>query len=348
MTELKTLLRRKLFNIIEAVLSNIPEESRIGVLSSGGIDSSTIIAILLKLGRQPQAITLGFGGDNDEIESARAVCDNLGVTHRVKVMSRILESVNVTNRALNEPYRAACYYYDALKFARDCGVEHLFDGLGVDEFYGGYGFRYERVIEYVNRGQSPVDSYVMGAHPNDYVGEEIFGNNMKNIHIDWEELFPYFRNGLPILEQIFLSDYNSKCRQNFVPLAKLSKELGFQIHYPWVADEFIDFSMIVPTNLKYDLETAETKILFRKAVEDLIPDVAIRKPKQGFGPALDRVWSELRPLAEDAILDGQLAEAGVINRNYYKVALTCESPQTLQINKCWDAFTLEDFIQQSG
>jgi len=346
--DLSVLLRQQLFDIIGAIVSRIPEKSHIGVLSSGGIDSTAILAILLKLGYQPEAITLGFGGENDEIESAHVVAEYFSVEHKVHIKNRILDSTGPANEPLDEPYRAACYYYDALKFARDCGIQHVFDGLGIDEFFGGYGFRYKKVLQLIDNGCGRVESYLKGAHPNDYVdSDEMFGPKLKGVEINWSNLFPFFsNNGLSILEQIFIADYNAKCCQNFIPLARLESKLGLHIYYPWLADRLIDFSLRVPSELKYDSTSGRTKILFRKAIEDLVPPATLKKPKQGFAPSLGQVMNELRPLLEGSVLDGLLVSSEYLDRSYYKTAIEAHSPSTVQINKCWDAFTLETFLRR--
>jgi len=345
--EMALRLRQLLFDIVRSKATQIPKGCHLGVLSSGGIDSSTILAILVRLGYDPQAITVGFGEEHDEIESAEVVAQNLGIGHRVRVVDKILDSTTITNSLLDEPYRAACFYYDTLKFAHDCGVECLFDGLGVDEFFGGYDFRYEKVLQLATAGRSRVKSYLFGAHPNDYTEDDkMFGPLLREIEVDWNGMFPYFDNSLPLLEQVFIADYNAKCRQSFVPLARLATEVGIDICYPWLNNEFIDFSLRVPSELKYDPASGRSKILFRKAVEDLVPSEAIRKPKQGFGPSPKRVFDELRRPVRDLVMDGQLVSSGYLSRGYYKTAIEADSPSTVQINKCWDAFTLEKFLEE--
>lgn len=70
----------------------------------------------------------------------------LGVPHHVRLLDKILSATADANSSLDEPYRGACFCYDALRFVRESGVRYIFDGLGLDEFFGGYGFRYERVM----------------------------------------------------------------------------------------------------------------------------------------------------------------------------------------------------------
>jgi len=343
--ELQTIL----FDIVRSTASSIPKGERIGVLSSGGIDSTTVMAILCRLGYRPEAYSIGFGSENDEIDAARMAADFLGVTYHARVLDKILASTVDANRLLDEPYRAACFYYDALKFAGS-GARYVFDGLGVDEFLGGYGFRYERVMRLHEAGTRRLDAYLQGAHPNDYVASrsDIFGEKLRQIEIDWNSLLPYFENGLAFLDQMFLADYDAKCRQNFIPLAGFAQSLAINVIYPWLDDRFIDFSLRIPAEWKYEPESGRTKMLFRAAVRDLVPESTMNKKKQGFGPSLSRVYGELKPLAEDTVLDGYLVSNGYVNGSYYRKVLEKKAPSPIEINKLWDMYTLEVFLDELG
>jgi len=343
-------LQAVLFDIVRSTAASIPKGERIGVLSSGGIDSTTVIAILCRLGYRPEAYSIGFGTENDEMDAARMAADSLGVTHHARILNKILASTVDANRPLDEPYRAACYYYDALKFAKESGVRYVFDGLGVDEFFGGYGFRYERVMKLHRTGMGRPDAYVQGAHPNDYVTSrsDLFGEKLRHVEVDWNALLPYFDNDLTFLDQAFLADYNAKCRQNFVPLAGFAQSLGVNVFYPWLDDRFIDFSLRIPAEWKYEPKTGETKILFRAAVRDLVPKSTMDKKKQGFGPGLGRVCEELKPLAERTVLDGYMVSNGYVNGSYYREILEKKTPSPIEINKLWDMYTLEVFLDGLG
>lgn len=339
-------LRRVLFEIVQSLMKEVPPEERIGVLSSGGIDSTALMGVLCKMGFRPEAFTIGFGGESDEVESARQATDFLGITHNVRILTTILASTEEANRTLDEPYRGACFYYDALRFVKDSGIKYVFDGLGVDEFFGGYDFRYQQVMNLVGSGMTGLDAYLQGSHPNDYVGSEsgLFGDRLRQVDIQWRTLFPYFDNDLAFLDQIFMADYNAKCRWNFIPLAGLGSSLGINVFYPWLNDKFIDFSMRVPTEWKYDQQSGRTKILFRAAVGDLVPKSTMEKKKQGFGPTLSKVYEELRQLAEDTVMDGLMVSNGYVDKKYYRDVLRKKSPSTLEINKVWDLYTLESFL----
>jgi len=343
-------LQTILFEIVRSIVLRVPNGERIGVLSSGGIDSTTIMAILCRLGYRPEAYSIGFGAENDEIEAAHEVAEFLGVTHHARVLNKILASTVDANRLLDEPYRAACYYYDALKFVEASGVRYVFDGLGIDEFFGGYGFRYAQVLKLHKGGMGRLDAYVQGAHPSDYVasGSDLFGEKLRHIEVDWNALLPCFDNGLSFLDQMFLADYNAKCRQNFVPLAGFAQSLGIDVFYPWLDDRLIDFSLRIPAEWKYEPETGSEKALFRAAVRDFVPKSAMDRKKQGFGPFLGKVYEELKPLAENTVLDGYIISNGYVNDSYCRAVLEKKAPSPIEINKLWDIYTLEVFLDEFG
>ena len=343
-------LREQLFETVRSTTSSLPSGASIGVLTSGGIDSTSLLSILVELGYEPKALSLGFGEQDDEIQYAKTAAKHFGVPFTSRTVDRVLDSTAEANSVLDEPYRAACVYYEAIKFAKESGAAHLFDGLGVDEFYGGYGFRYEKVQNLVKSGLSTVESYVRGAHPCDYTDDvSMLGPKIDHVKVDWDALFPCLgNNGLSLIDRIFLTDYNSKCRQNFIPLARHGKKLGVKIYYPWLADDFVSFSLRIPAELKYDSCSGATKILFRKAVADLVPEETMARKKQGFSPTPRRVYEHLRGLAERKVLEGRLVSSGYLNRDYYERVLSNDCPTVIEINKLWDAYTFEAFLELEG
>lgn len=267
-------LQAILFDIMRSTAAKIPKGERIGVLSSGGIDSATVMAILVSLGYRPEAYRIGFRSENDEIDATRLAADSLGINHHALVLNNILASTADANRSLEEPYRAASFYHNALRSAKESGARYIFDGLSIDEFFGGYSFRCEHVMKMHYAGTGRLDACVQGAHPNDNVASrsDQSGETLRNIEINWNALLPYFDNDLRFLDQTFLADYDAKCRQNFVPLAEFEQSLGIEVFYPLLDDRLIDFSLWIPADWKYEPETRKTKALFRAAVLDLGPN----------------------------------------------------------------------------
>ena len=332
----------------KAVRASASPSKRFCVVTGGGIDSSSIVALLHSFGFMFEAVAMGFNEPSDEDDAAQQLCDHFGVRlHRV-YCDNVLGSTADAMALLGVPYRGAGYTYDLAVILRSLGFDMMVDGLGVDEFFGGYGFRYEKVLALHREGLSRCEAYLRGANPLDYVeeGSAFFGDRLKDIRIQWPKLFPYFENNLSFLEQIWLADYNGKCIHNFMPLAKIHRALGVEPAYPWLSDEFVNFALRVPPRLKYDPVSRVSKILFRQAFGDILPTSTLLKKKQGFGPPLDSLWrKQLCTAAEDTVQDGYMVSNGYLNRDFFKNVLAKDEPSSVEIVKCWEVYTLEKLLE---
>jgi asparagine synthase (glutamine-hydrolysing) len=339
-------MRKSRQNIIRACSNG--ESGRVCVVTGGGIDSGAIVGLMSSLDLDFEAVTMGFGGPNDETADAEQLCDHFGIRLHKFVSKSVLSSTFEAGSLLGIPYRGASFCLDLSRIIKSQGFDVVFDGLGVDEFFGGYGFRYEKVLRMHSEGTDRLLAYLKGANPLDFVDEAsgFFGKKLSDVRVPWARLFPYFENNLSFLEQIYMADYNGKCVHNFMPLAGLYRAVGLRPVYPWLSDPFIDFALTIPSDLKYDPQTGSTKILFRRAFEKMLPKRTLTKKKQGFGPDLDFVWSkELREAAEDTVADGYMVSNGYLSKEFFKEALQSPNPTPVHMTKCWEVYCLEKLLQ---
>jgi asparagine synthase (glutamine-hydrolysing) len=355
MKKSKTIVREselasKLLSVCKDVMRSCVHETskRICVVTGGGLDSGAIVAIMSSLGLRFEAITMGFGGSNDEIEDAEQLCDHFGIRLHKLISKSVLSSTSEALSKYGIPYRGAPFCYDLAKFIRSLGFDIVIDGLGVDEFFGGYGFRYEKVLRMHSGGLDRLSAYLKGANPIDFIDENagFFGERLQGVEIPWTEFFPYFNNNLTFIEQVFMADYNGKCVHNFIPLSDIYRIWGVIPTYPWLSDDFVDFSLTIPSHLKYDAQTGNTKVLFRRTFSSLLPSRTLLKRKQGFGPDPESVWRrELRDAAEETILDGYMVSNGYLRKEFFKVALESPSPSPVEMTKCWEVYCLEKLLE---
>ena len=328
--------RGRVLGIVGDFAARIPKRQRIGVLASGGIDSSTIVACLVKLGYSPELITIGFGASDDEVTSAQTVAKHFNLKHHTKIITDPLDCLAEANRLLPEPNRTAGYVYQTYQFARSLGFSHVFDGLGPDEFLGGYTFRYDRIRALMDKGAEIFSAYVRGAHPLDAPNDLMFlGEKLRHVPLCWRCTFPELESDLPLLDKIMHADYNNKCRHNFIPLGKLGKAAHIYLHYPFLCDEWINLCLQVPTELKDD------KAILRSAFHGDLPESTVNKEKQGFSANLSLVWPTLKTKLD---LDSWLFTEGYLNRGWYAHALDIDQPSPLEVNKVWDAYTLAQMV----
>ncbi len=143
-------------SLFEAVKKRIPESNKIGVLFSGGIDSSLIAMLAKKAGAD---ITLYVAALDDplkkiphDIALARKSADKLGlklveiradsneVEQAIPEVCRLIEDSGVVKVGVALPF-----YFCARKAHND-GLRVLFSGLGAEEVFAGYQ-RHKQAID---------------------------------------------------------------------------------------------------------------------------------------------------------------------------------------------------------
>ncbi|MBW1784452.1 MAG: hypothetical protein JRL30_27385 [Deltaproteobacteria bacterium] len=122
-------------------MSEVP----LGAFLSGGIDSSTIVALMSKADNNPvNTFSIGFGGDTggylDERRYARLVAEQYATVHQENEVFPKLEGlIEKIVRAFDEPFADDSTIPSfAVCEAAKKGVTVALSGLGGDELFGGY------------------------------------------------------------------------------------------------------------------------------------------------------------------------------------------------------------------
>jgi asparagine synthase (glutamine-hydrolysing) len=129
----------------EAVRIRLMSEVPLGAFLSGGVDSSTIVALMSRVSVDPvNTFCMGFGGDVggylDERGYARQVAERYGTRHReYEVLPKAEGLVETIVRSFDEPFAddSAIPSYFVCKVARE-NVTVALSGLGGDEVFAGY------------------------------------------------------------------------------------------------------------------------------------------------------------------------------------------------------------------
>lgn len=120
-------------------VSDVP----VGVLLSGGLDSSLVALTAKELGKEFIAYTVGFAqSEFDESGNARRTAEYLNVPHRILSCPKYdaLEVLNKTIDAYGEPFADSSQIPSMLLFEsmKAEGVKVAIGGDGGDELFGGY------------------------------------------------------------------------------------------------------------------------------------------------------------------------------------------------------------------
>jgi asparagine synthase (glutamine-hydrolysing) len=138
--------------ITDTVRLRLRSDVRVGFCLSGGLDSSTVVAVADKLlderelpqvGDQLQAFHSAFDDKSvDEREYVQAIIDRSRVvpSYVFPNSDELIADYEQLVRHQDEPFGGPSIYaqYRVIRLAREAGIKVLLDGQGGDELFGGY------------------------------------------------------------------------------------------------------------------------------------------------------------------------------------------------------------------
>jgi asparagine synthase (glutamine-hydrolysing) len=199
--------------IHESVVKRLRYYRKVGVLLSGGVDSTLLAKLVMdfskRLGIEMIAYTAGTK-DSVDVEYAKRFAKAMGFNHKIrmldlkeieKVLPRVIRAIEERDFVQIE---AGIGVFSAEEIAAQDGVEVIFSGQGPDEMWGGYSW-YPKVIQ--------KEGY-----------EEFFNKS-------WTDL-----------QRV---DIETLDREN-----KIAKFLGLDIVFPYIDTELVKLAISVAPELK--------------------------------------------------------------------------------------------------
>ena len=126
----------------ESVRMQLVSDVPVGVFLSGGIDSSSLVAILSRSGVQPSTFSIVFReAAYSEAEHSRAVASLFKTDHHELTVTQqdALAAIPDALRAMDQPTIDGVNTYFVSQRTRAAGIKVALSGLGGDEIFGGYG-----------------------------------------------------------------------------------------------------------------------------------------------------------------------------------------------------------------
>jgi asparagine synthase (glutamine-hydrolysing) len=128
--------------LADAVDRHLVSDVPIGILLSGGLDSSALLALSKSAGRDDIA-TFSLGVEDaalDETAPARAIARHFGARHHEMLLTQELARHWIGDflDAADQPTIDGFNTYCACKLAADHSCKVVLSGLGADELFGGY------------------------------------------------------------------------------------------------------------------------------------------------------------------------------------------------------------------
>ena len=312
---------RELLN--ESVRLRLISDVPLGAFLSGGIDSSTVVALMSRNMDQPvKTFSIGFHEDSyNELEFARLTANKFGTDHHEFVVTPdICEVVDELVWHFDEPFAdsSAIPTYMVSKLARE-HVTVVLSGDGGDELFAGYTRylvernrgKFERLPKSLREGlMRPISQRL----PHSTWGRNYIHNVSLNPiarYLDSVSVFTSLHR-----KSLYTNDFVSHLRNGYTE--KLFEDIASKVKTKEPLDRllYIDSKTYLPGDIltKVDrmsmavslearaplldhkliefvtrvpaslkLAGSETKHLLKEAVKDLIPREILHRPKQGFG-----------------------------------------------------------------
>ncbi|MEK9569780.1 MAG: asparagine synthase (glutamine-hydrolyzing) [Paracoccaceae bacterium] len=377
-----------LFN--QAVKRQLVSDVEVGCYLSGGIDSGLVATVASGNVANMKAFTCGFDMSSasgielgfDEREKAKAMAAKLGIEQ----YQFILKSGDMKSclpslvKSLEEPRLGQSYpNFYAAKLASSF-VSVVLSGIGGDELFGGYPWRYYNAIEsngyddYVDRYYRYWQRLASNTELRDLFSpiagevEHVWTRDIFNTVLK-EGVLGNPKDKSSLINASMYFEAKTFLSSLFLVEDKLSMANGLETRVPFMDNDLVNFAMRCPVRLKlrrpeelapkneneqgnkqrdYYLQTKEGKIILRKMLNDLLPGGVSENAKQGFsGP--DASW--FRGESIHFVKNKILSDDARILSFFDKTALTnlvnrhTEGKENRRL-LIWSLLYFEEFLEQ--
>ena len=278
---LVTSLRRRL-------IADVP----LGAFLSGGVDSSTVCALIRRRLNVPlKTFSMGFeGSDESEHETARAFAHHLGTEHYEKILTPDSSGfLKMVGGLLDEPNGdSSCLpTYLLSKFARQ-HVTVAISGDGGDELFSGYGRFMSTIQEFADSHQSGArsvgDAYYSDrilVAPDPYI-IRLFGEMPAGLGCHLRGLRENLSgDGLPLHARLRQTDVENYMPGAVLPkMDRMSMRHSLEVRTPFLNRELASFAERLGEQALYSGHVG--KQLLRRVACRYLPAELVNMPKRGF------------------------------------------------------------------
>jgi asparagine synthase (glutamine-hydrolysing) len=330
----------------------------VGVLLSGGLDSSFIVALLAESGQRGlTTFSIGFeaaaGESGDEFAYSDVIAKQFETEHhQIRIdRRRFLPAVQATISAMSEPMVSHdCIAFYLLSEDVSQHVKVVQSGQGADEILAGYDWY--PPLAGVPRGDA-VDAYarVFFDRPHSVLAQQLAPEWMLDVDASRDFVARHFAQpgadtavdaALRLDSQVMLVDDPVKRVDN------MTMAWGLEARVPFLDHELVELVAACPPELKL---AAGGKGVLKDAARGVVPDEVIDRPKGYFpvpairhleGPMLDRV--------REVLSDPAARSRGLFRQEYVDALLADpNTPRTtLGANQLWQLALLEMWLQDKG
>jgi len=326
----------------------------VGVLLSGGLDSSLLVGILAEIGVSDlRTFSVGFEDHPSEKGSEFEFSDQVAERYQTKHNKFIVPNSEVLKRLpeavamMSEPMfgqDAVAFYLLAEQVSKEIKVVQ--SGQGADEVFGGYfwyqqmhaadeGSRIKRFSEhYFDRSHDEMMQMLSPQFQgSDYTGDYI------NDQLNLNESEAFLNSVLRMDSTMLVVDDPVKRVDN------MTMAFGLEARVPFLDHKLVEVAARCPASIQL---ADGGKNLLKKMARGRVPDSVIDRPKGYFPmPALKYVRGEFLSFMQDILNSKACRDRALIQRNYIDMLLSSPEKHLTRIqgSKLWHLALLEYWLQ---
>jgi asparagine synthase (glutamine-hydrolysing) len=375
----------------ESVKLRLIADVPLGAFLSGGVDSSAVVATMSRLTNGPvKTFSIGFPDkDFNELDYARRVARQFGTDHHELVVDpNVLGLIDDLAWYLDEPFgdSSAIPTYMVSKLAAE-HVKVVLSGDGGDELFAGYD-RYikERTERKIGKIPSPlrqIAGFTGSLMPEGMKGRNFLRHlayNGADRYFDANILFreaekvslfepdaytviqkedprSVWRGLLDNGKMHWLSSLQYMDIKNYLPndiltkVDRMSMAHSIEARVPLLDHKFVEFAATIPPEMK--LKGKTSKYIFKKAMEGILPNEILYRPKRGFAIPLGRWFrGQLSLYVRDLLLSRKSLDRGLFRKTYIERLIEMNDRGRSLDLQLWTLITFElwcrRFIDESA
>ena len=306
-----------------AVQKQLVADVEVGSFLSGGLDSSTIVAMVNEFKDKQTTISFGYSGEDSELKFAEEIAEKYKTNH-IEIYENhgnIATELLKVSPFFDEPF-ADMSYVPQFKIC-EAAARHLkvvLAGDVGDELFGGYSFyRVENQLKnhfsYNNIlykfglkqfGKFRETSYLTKENIKHKNILDFHQNSVRNffsakeiaelgINAKYHQQYS-FKANKDSLNDIMRTDLEKYVPGNMlVKSDRMAMANSLEVRTPFLDKDFAEFCIQLPENLKLDSEN--DKIILREAMGNYWTETIRNRHKQGFGSSVEK-WFEEKSLME--------------------------------------------------
>lgn len=260
------------------LISDVP----VGIMLSGGIDSSSVVALASRMmDEPPKTFCMGFGHANDENNDARLVAEYFGTDHHELIIDdHLLRDYPKMIWYADEPKRNLYPYYISQMVGKH--VKTALGGLGSDELFGGYIFKYNYVrgIEDIRKKAIYETKMEIAKIADKLISFQTrYGNIVEDEHLDYLEMVRGINNNTDLYlitqtqDKVFTREYLEKIYGDKLLMEEITPIRD--IYSPYFSDNrpFLDQLMMADFREKMvnDFILVDDRMAMANSVESRVP-----------------------------------------------------------------------------